>query len=63
MTKIMDHTAYQRRLRRLPDESLRYIMADAHETLQLQPDSPNAGYYQDEINYCGMELARRSKEA
>lgn len=61
MPKQMNHVAYQRKVRDMSVESLRYTIADARETLQEYPDSPNAGYYLDEIAYCSQELSRRSK--
>lgn len=58
----IDHVNYPKRLKNLSDESLRYIMQDAHKAMMANPYGPKAGYYADEINYCGMELAKRKKE-
>ena len=60
-TKTMDHAKYQERLRGLPAVALRHICRDAQEAINAMPDGPNAGYYMDEISYCGMELKRRQK--
>ena len=59
MAKIMNHKAYQAKVKDMTISGLHYTMADAHKALQAMPDSENAGYYQDEINYCGDELHRR----
>ena len=60
--KKMDHLKYQRDIRRLSDESLRYIIADAQQAMQAMPENPNNGYYADEINYCGSEIYRRKQQ-
>jgi hypothetical protein len=61
--KQMDHAAYQRKCRGLPEASLRYILKDAKEAIDAQPFGENAGYYADEIHYAAMELRRRGQEA
>jgi len=61
--KIMNHAEYQERMTTLSIEALRFIMADAYNAAQAMPDSPNAGYYLDELNYASMELARRLKNS
>ena len=61
MRKEMDHIEYPKSLKSKDDAALRYIMADAHAALLAMPDGENAGYYADEVNYCGDELARRGK--
>jgi hypothetical protein len=61
--KTMDHTNYPKRLKTKSEAELRFIVKDAQEAIAAFPDSPNAGYYADEINYAGMELARRVKKA
>jgi hypothetical protein len=57
--KTMDHMAYQKKIRRLPCDALRFIVKDAQEAIAAMPDGPNAGYYADEINYAAMELKKR----
>lgn len=57
----MNHTEYQKKVKGLSEAELRYIIKDASEALKALPDSPKAGYYQDEINYCANELHRRRK--
>jgi hypothetical protein len=59
--KTMNHTEYQRKLKRLPMGALIYIIADATEAVSAYPDSDNAGYYMDEISYAMMEMKRRKK--
>jgi len=57
----IDHTNYPTGLKSKSPESLRFIMRDAHEAMEAMPEGPKAGYYADEIHYCGMELVRRAK--
>ena len=59
--KKMDHTAYLKKVRTMSSDSLLYVCKDCRDVLNAWPDHPNAGYYQDEIQYCGMELARRNR--
>lgn len=66
VVKEMDHSGYMEKLRdetKYPESALRYIMKDAKAAMDAMPDGPNAGYYQDEIHYCAMELNRRRKAA
>lgn len=58
-TKFMNHSEYQKKVRRMSDEELRFVAKDAQAALEAFPENPNAGYYQDEVCYCGMELNRR----
>ncbi len=59
LTKKMDHAAYQARCRARTVAELRYIAKDAAEAARALPNGQNAGYYLDEVSYCGMELRRR----
>ena len=61
MIKKMDHLKYQRDIRRLSDESLRYIIQDAQAAIRANPDNPNNDFYADEANYCYSELYRRQQ--
>jgi hypothetical protein len=58
----INHAEYPKKLKRLDEDSLRYIMKDAHEAMTANPEGPKAGYYADEINYCADELARRKEK-
>lgn len=58
----INHSEYPKKLKRLDEDSLRYIMNDAREAMQANPDGEKAGYYADEINYCADELARRKEK-
>ena len=60
MTNI-DHNEYPKALKAKSDDSLRFIMKDAHEAMTANPEGSKAGYYADEINYCANELHRRTK--
>ena len=55
----IDHDAYQRKVRKLSDQSLRFIIKDARKAIEAMPEGPKANYYADEINYCASELHRR----
>jgi len=57
--KYMDHNAYAAKVRTMTDAELLYTARDAKAAVDANPDSPNAGYYLDEINYCSAELYRR----
>jgi len=56
----INHSEYQKKVRRMTEASLRFVMRDAAEAIKANPDGHKAGYYADEINYCSMELARRA---
>lgn len=62
MAKTMDHNEYIAKTKTMTEEQLRYVRADAKRAMDAMPDGPNAGYYADEVCYCGMELARRAKK-
>lgn len=55
----INHTEYQKKVKSMTDAELRFIIKDASEAAQMLPDSPKAGYYQDEVNYCISELNSR----
>jgi len=59
----INHRTYPISLKNKSDDSLHYIMKDAYEAMKANPEGTKAGYYADEVNYCGMELAIRSKAA
>ena len=59
MKKTMNHEAYQSAMKSKTPEQLRYIAKDAAEAAKAMPQGVNAGYYQDEVCYAGMELRRR----
>jgi len=61
MSKTMNHAEYQASLKGKTVVQLRFIIADCREALKGWPNHPNAGYYLDEISYCGMELKRRGE--
>lgn len=58
----INHSEYPKKLKRLDEDSLRFIMTDAREAMQANPEGEKAGYYADEINYCADELARRKEK-
>lgn len=57
--KHIDHVEYPKRLRRKTVEELRFIISDCRETIRVNPQGENVGYYLDEIAYCSQELRRR----
>lgn len=62
MKNEIDHTAYPKSLKGKSDMALRFIINDAQEAIEANPENPKAGYYADEINYCAMELKRRESK-
>ena len=58
----MDHSAYIAKTRTLSDAQLLYIIKDAREAIEANPDNPKAGHYADEIHYCAAEIKRRKDE-
>jgi len=59
--KKMDHAEYQQRMKSKTDAQLKFIIKDANEALEVFPETSNADYYADEINYASDELNRRRK--
>lgn len=59
MRKVMDHAMYQRFLRRLSSDRIKWIARDAAEAAKANPEGINTDYYLDEVAYCFSELARR----
>ena len=55
----INHTEYPKSLKSKSEGELNFIMTDAYEAMQANPESPKAGYYADEVNYCADELALR----
>ncbi len=60
--KIMNHTEYPKKCRRMTIESLLYTIEDCKKAIAANLENPNVGYYADEINYCSMELRKREQE-
>lgn len=60
-TKVMNHSEYQKKVKKMSVVELRHVINDCRAVLQAWPQHPNEGYYLDEIHYCSMELARRQK--
>ena len=58
--KVMDHNAYQKKTSTMLDEELYHTIRDCKAAMIANPRGINDGYYADEINYCAMELHRRS---
>ena len=56
----IDHVEYPKALLTKSDDMLRFIIGDCKEALDALPGSHNAGYYADEICYCGMDLKKRA---
>ena len=61
-TPQMNHKAYMQKVKKLSEESLRFIIQDCREAMSAMPNSPKNGYYADEIHYCNMELLNRKNK-
>ncbi len=57
----MDHNQYPKQLKNKTEDQLRFIIKDATEAIEANPQNPNNGFYQDEICYCASELHKRGK--
>ncbi len=57
--KKMNHSEYQKALKKKSVDELRFIVKDAREAAELKNE--NAGYYLDEVHYAAAELQRRFK--
>jgi len=55
----INHSEYQEKIKDYSIEQLRFVIQDCKGALAAMPNSPKAGYYQDEIHYCAMELKKR----
>lgn len=62
MAKKMNHSEYIARTRKMTESALRFTIDDCKQAIAAMPENENAGYYADEIHYCGMELTRRQKK-
>ena len=58
-TKQMNHSAYQKSLKRMSLEELQFVIEDARSAIKAYPENPNAGYYADEVIYCSQEIRNR----
>lgn len=63
MLQQIDHTEYPKRLKRKKIAELMFIIHDAQAAIEAYPENPKCSYYQDEINYCAMELRNRKQKA
>ena len=62
MPKVMNHSEYMKKTRTMDESSLRHVIKECKEVIELQSSfNENVGYYMDEIHYCCMELNRREK--
>ena len=55
----IDHSAYQRKVKRMTDAALLFTIRDAKSAIHYNPDGHKSGYYADEIHYCASERFRR----
>lgn len=53
------HSDYLAMVKKLPNESLRYIIEDCRNAMAANPSNPKWGQYADEVHYCHMEINRR----
>jgi hypothetical protein len=59
----IDHAEYQKKVKRMTVEELKYTVRDCREAIDAHPEGHKAGYYQDEIHYCAGELRKRGTTA
>ena len=57
----VNHADYQRKVKALTDEELRFTIKDCREAMAAYPENPKCNYYADEIHYCHKELRNRAK--
>lgn len=55
----LNHVEYQKKVRRMDLDSLRWTIKDCQEAIAAMPNGHKAGYYADEIHYCAAEIRRR----
>jgi hypothetical protein len=60
MKNQINHSEYIAKTKKMDEATLRFIIKDCQEALKALPNCDKAGYYQDEICYCAMELKRRN---
>jgi len=58
-TVQINHGEYMEKVKHMSFEALAYTIKDCQNALKCMPETPKAGYYQDEISYCAMEIQRR----
>lgn len=61
MRNQLDHTYYMKKVKTMTNESLRFVIQDCQQAIKSFPNGEKAGWYQDEIHYCSMELNKRKK--
>lgn len=58
--KVMDHVAYEKKVKKMSTEALLFVIEDCREAVRLQSGfNDNCGYYQDELFHCQAELKKR----
>jgi len=60
-TKTFDHALYSRKVKKMTDAELLFVIKDCRAVLDAWPKTPNHGYYMDEIHYCHDEIRRRQR--
>lgn len=58
--KIMDHTKYPKSLKSKTLSELQFIVKDANEAMQANPQNPNNSFYADEVIYAATEIRQRT---
>lgn len=61
-TTQINHSEYQKKVKTMDMAQLLFVIQDCREAIVAMPNGHKAGYYQDEIHYCYMEIARRNKK-
>ena len=57
----IDHKEYQKKVKRMSMEELRFVIQDCKEVIKVNPEGEKARYYQDESHYRAAEMRRREK--
>ena len=53
------HTEYMKKVKRMHDSELHFVIKDCKEALKAYPETSNCNRYLDEILYCQEEIKRR----
>ena len=59
--KTFDHAFYSKKVKKMSWEQLLFVIKDCQRVLKAWPETPNNGYYTDEILYCSDEIRRRNQ--
>ena len=55
----INHSEVIAKFSRYSREELNFVITDAHDAIEANPDNGKASYYADEIHYAAAEIRRR----